>query len=90
MIEDAEFSVETTRLDPGDRILVYTDGVTEASNRSGQYFETKRLEQLLRANPGRSCAELITALTNAVETFTEGMPQSDDITAVVLEYEPEA
>ncbi|MCC6369270.1 MAG: SpoIIE family protein phosphatase [Bryobacterales bacterium] len=90
MLTDAEFSVETTRLDPGDRIVVYTDGVSEARNRAGQYFETKRLELLLRGNPGRSCAELITALTNAVEAFTEGMPQSDDITAVVLEYEPEA
>jgi len=90
MLADAEFSVETTRLDPGDRIVVYTDGVSEARNRAGQYFETKRLELLLRGNPGRSCAELITALTNAVEAFTEGMPQSDDITAVVLEYEPEA
>jgi serine phosphatase RsbU (regulator of sigma subunit) len=90
MLEEAEFSVETTHLDPGDRIVVYTDGVSEARNRAGQYFETKRLELLLRGNPGRSCAELITTLTNAVEAFTEGMPQSDDITAVVLEYEPEA
>ncbi|MBL8228219.1 MAG: SpoIIE family protein phosphatase [Bryobacterales bacterium] len=86
MLEDAEFTVVQTQLEPGDKIIVYTDGVSEAQNRQRQFFETKRLELLLRANAGKSCDALIQNVISAVETFTEGVPQSDDITAVVMEY----
>lgn len=86
MLEEATFEVEHTQLEPGDKIIVYTDGVSEAQNRQGHFFETKRLELLLRASAGKSCDALIQSVINAVETFTEGEPQSDDITAVVMEY----
>ncbi|HUQ93309.1 MAG TPA: SpoIIE family protein phosphatase [Bryobacteraceae bacterium] len=88
LLAEAEFSVDHTQIEAGDKIVVYTDGVSEAQNRAGQFFESKRLELLMRANPSKSCEELIAILINAVETFTEDVPQSDDITAVVMEYAP--
>jgi serine phosphatase RsbU (regulator of sigma subunit)/pSer/pThr/pTyr-binding forkhead associated (FHA) protein len=86
MLDEAEFTVKHTQLEPGDKVIVYTDGVSEAQNRQGQFFETKRLELLLRANTGKSCDAMIQSLIASIESFTEGVPQSDDITAVVMEY----
>lgn len=86
MLEDAEFTVEQVQLEPGDKVVVYTDGVSEAQNRQGHFFETRRLELLLRANAGKSCDAIMQSVIASVESFTEGVPQSDDITAVVMEY----
>jgi sigma-B regulation protein RsbU (phosphoserine phosphatase) len=86
MMEDAPFSVAELTLYPGDKIVAYTDGVSEAQNRKDQFFGTKRLELLMRAAAEESCEELIQVMMRAVESFTEGVPQGDDITAVVMEY----
>ncbi len=89
MLEEATFEVRSTQLEPGDKIVVYTDGVVEAENTAGKFFENKRLESLLRAEAGGSSQQIIAALIQAVEAFTEDLPQSDDITAVAMEYAPE-
>jgi len=89
MLPGVTFGVEHTQLEPGDKLLVYTDGVSEAQNRAGQFFETHRMEILLRENAPQSCEQLIQTLIRAVETFTEDVPQGDDITAVLMEYRPE-
>lgn len=88
LMEETQFSVEHTQLEAGDKILVYTDGVSEAQNRAGQFFETERLELLMRANAGKPCDHLISTMIRSVEAFTEDTPQGDDITAVVIEYSP--
>ncbi|MBL8177937.1 MAG: SpoIIE family protein phosphatase [Bryobacterales bacterium] len=88
MLPGAEFEVRHTQLQPGDKLLVYTDGVSEAQNRAGQFFETHRMEALLRANAAQSCEQLIQTLIRAVESFTEDVPQGDDITAVLMQYRP--
>jgi len=88
MLEEATFTVETMQLEPGDILTVYTDGVSEAQNTAGEFFEVPRLQLLLRANAGKRCEEVVQALFGAIEAFTEDTPQSDDITAVVMEYAP--
>lgn len=88
MLPNVTFTVEHTQLEPGDKILAYTDGVSEAQNRAGDFFDTQRMELLLRANAPKPCDQLIQLLIRAVENFTEDFPQSDDITAVVMEYAP--
>lgn len=88
MLPGATFAVEHTQLEPGDKLLVYTDGVSEAQNRGGQFFETQRMEALLRSHSAQSCDQLIQTLIRAVEAFTEDVPQGDDITAVLMEYRP--
>ncbi len=88
LIEEAEYSVSETQLLPGDKIAIYTDGVSEAQNAAGKFFDPRRIELLLKAGSNKGCQELIHSLVAAVEAFTEGMPQGDDLTAVVLEYVP--
>jgi len=85
LMEPAEFGVAEERLAPGDKIVIYTDGVTEAQNAAGEFFGKKRLRQIVTARAGGSCQAVHDAIQEAVTEFTEGAPQSDDITLVVLE-----
>ncbi len=86
LLEGAQFELGQCRLSAGDRLVVYSDGVTEAQNGSGDFFGRKRLRQAVAASGGASCRMLHDAIQDAVATFTEGAPQSDDVTLLVLEY----
>lgn len=86
LVEDAQYEVSEWRLTPGDKLIIYTDGVTEAQDPSGAFFGKKRLRELATAHAAATCAGLHDAIQSAVTTFTEGAAQSDDITLVVLQY----
>lgn len=86
MLDEAEFEVRETRLEPGDKILAYTDGVTDAQGRDRRHFGTRRVEELARSSRHLSCPDLLAALVKAVDDFNEGTEQEDDITAVAVEY----
>jgi phosphoserine phosphatase RsbU/P len=86
LVETAEFAVMEQRLAPGDKIVVYSDGVTEAQNLESAFFGKKRLREVVEAHAGDSCAAIHDAIQDAVTAFTEGAAQSDDITLVVLEF----
>jgi serine phosphatase RsbU (regulator of sigma subunit) len=86
LMEGAEFTLESIQLAPGDRVVIYSDGVTEAQNQNKEFFGKKRLYDLLKVHAGDSCSRIHDAIQEGVAAFTEGAPQSDDITLVVLEY----
>lgn len=86
---NARYDEETVRLVPGDRIVVFSDGVSEALSATGEEFGDDRLLAVLRsalALPHMDATSLVEALVAAVRVFTVGAPQSDDITAMVVEY----
>jgi len=84
VFEGAKYRAAQTTLEPGDRLFLYTDGVTEAMNAAGELFGNDRLEATLAAARG----PIIPAVTAALETFVAGAEQSDDITMLELEVEP--
>jgi serine phosphatase RsbU (regulator of sigma subunit) len=86
LMEGAEFTVDSLHLAPGDHVVIYSDGVTEAQNQAREFFGKKRLRDILNAHAGESCSAIHDAIQEGVATFTEGAPQSDDITVVVLEF----
>lgn len=88
MLDFATYDVESKRLEPGDKLVIYTDGVTEAVDEQGRFFEDKRVMAAIRANAAASCAELHDRLLNELKAFTGEASQSDDITLVVVEYQP--
>jgi serine phosphatase RsbU (regulator of sigma subunit)/pSer/pThr/pTyr-binding forkhead associated (FHA) protein len=88
ILEEAEFTVEERQLAPGDRIVIYTDGVTEAQNLRGEFFGRKQLRELVVAHAADSCAVLHDTVLRAVKVFTDTAMQADDITLVVVEYRP--
>jgi phosphoserine phosphatase RsbU/P len=86
LLDAAEFPVAEMLLAPGDKLLIYSDGVTEAQDREGGFFGKKRLRAAVAAHAGESGAALHDAVLEAVAAFTGGAPQSDDITVLALEY----
>ena len=88
MLEGAPFQTVEAQLTPGEKIVIYSDGLTEAANAEGAFFDTERLRVVLRENAALDAAGLHSALLAAVDRFTEGGIIRDDITALVIEYRP--
>jgi serine phosphatase RsbU (regulator of sigma subunit) len=86
MFPGVEFIAGRVSLVPGDFLIVYTDGVTEASNPAGEMFGDERLRTLVRGFEGKSALQLADAVRAAVRDFSSGAPQADDITLLVLKY----
>ncbi len=89
MFETAEYEVRETRLEPGDKLVIYTDGITDARARDDRFFEEERLQDTVRRFATATGAELHAAILQAVTDFTGGAEQADDVTLVVVEYQPE-
>jgi sigma-B regulation protein RsbU (phosphoserine phosphatase) len=79
---DQRYNQETQALRPGDQIVFYTDGITEATDPSGRMFGLSRLDAALE-NCHLDANGLIQAVLDAVENFTAGQPASDDRTVLV-------
>jgi sigma-B regulation protein RsbU (phosphoserine phosphatase) len=88
MLEGAQFQMLQTQLAPGDKVVIYSDGLTEGENAEGEFFETERLRICLRDNARLDAAGLHMALLHTIDQFTEGGVIRDDVTALVLEYTP--
>src|SRR5579871_3408885 len=79
MIEGATFPMVQTQLGPGDKVIIYSDGLTEAENAEGEFYDTERLRLCLRDYAAYDAAKLHAALLEAVDDFTEGGVIGDDI-----------
>ena len=90
VIEDAEFEAGQINLRAGDTVVALTDGVTDAVNRAGQRFGDERLSVTLSADPPGEAADIVGRIFTAVDTFALDEVQFDDITCIVLRYDPHA
>lgn len=73
-------------MEPGDVIVYYTDGVTEAEDVDGRAYGEDRMIELVAANAKRSAQELLSVLVSDVNKFCEGAPPFDDMTLVIVRY----
>ena len=83
----AQYECGTVYLRPGDHLVLFTDGVIEARNKKGDEFGEERLLSLLQKNARATVPEILTRLREAVEEFSAGTPQHDDITMMVLGFQ---
>jgi sigma-B regulation protein RsbU (phosphoserine phosphatase) len=86
LLEHAAFELQQRALAAGDKLVIYTDGVSEAQNEDGEFFGKQRLRQAIAEHCAVSCQALHDGVQEAVAAFTGGAPQADDVTLVVLEY----
>jgi serine phosphatase RsbU (regulator of sigma subunit) len=84
MNPDAVFSEHQYEMEPGDRVILYTDGVVEALNTRGQVYGDDRLREVA-ARPAPGPDALVRAIDDDVRAFAAGQPQSDDVTIVGFE-----
>jgi sigma-B regulation protein RsbU (phosphoserine phosphatase) len=86
MFPTAPYSGDETELKPGDTLVVYSDGVTEAHNVAGEEFGEARLVTVLERYTRGSAAIVLEQIINAVKEFARGAEQYDDVTALVVKY----
>ena len=84
VMAEAEYRDDTVRLEPGDVILTYTDGVTEAMNPAHVLYSEARLRETLAALAGRGVKDTVSEIVASVKVHAAGAPQSDDITVLAV------
>lgn len=88
LVEGSRFVDAETRLEPGDALLLLTDGVIEAPGTDGEPFGLPRTETVLLRNIAAHPAELLQNLRIDLDEFQDGAPPEDDVTALVVEWRP--
>ena len=83
-VEGKYFRLQKAKVEPGSRILVYTDGVTEAARADYAQFGDERLLEYAATCKGRGVREIVNGLLAAVDGFVVGAEQSDDITIMAI------
>jgi len=86
MFSEAEYQSSRIQVSPGDYIVIYTDGVSEAANPQNELFEEGRLRTILEGFKGETVEDLTAAVREGVKNFVSGAPQSDDITILAIQY----
>jgi serine phosphatase RsbU (regulator of sigma subunit)/pSer/pThr/pTyr-binding forkhead associated (FHA) protein len=89
MMDFNTWKEESVMLEPGDFILVFTDGIPEAMNRGGDQFGDERLEKYLLDNCDKTPGKLLKSLMTEVDNFIGDNPRSDDITLIALRRDGE-
>jgi sigma-B regulation protein RsbU (phosphoserine phosphatase) len=80
----ATWEQQTVHLAVGDVLMLYTDGITEAQDAQGSFFDEARLQEVARANLGRSASAMQEAVMARVGAFVGAAPQSDDQALMVV------
>ncbi|NUQ66461.1 MAG: SpoIIE family protein phosphatase [Pirellulales bacterium] len=89
IVADAEFAAGVPReLEPGDLVLLLTDGITEARSPAGEMFGIQRTLSLVRENRELPSDEIVRLLYEAVREFSAGEKLSDDMTSILIKIEP--
>jgi sigma-B regulation protein RsbU (phosphoserine phosphatase) len=86
ILKSVAYDTAAIQLEPGDRILLFTDGITEAMNPGRELYGEDRLERLLEQSEAASVEALVCSVTEAATAFADGAPASDDITVMGICY----
>ena len=85
-MEGMKYKEYEIQLSPGDKLFVYTDGVSEANDPDGNMFEVKRMIDALNEDPDASPAQILGAVRGEISKFVREAEQFDDLTMLCLEY----
>lgn len=86
-MEGIRYKAGSIKLSPGDKVFLYTDGVTEATNGDNELYGRQRLDDILTKNTRMSATELLPAVKAEIDAFVGEAPQFDDITMLCMEYQ---
>lgn len=85
VLDGGEWEQATLTLAPGDTLLIYSDGLTDAQSQNGDFYGLERLQAAVEANAGRSAQQMLDAILADVRQFVGDAPRFDDITAMVVQ-----
>jgi sigma-B regulation protein RsbU (phosphoserine phosphatase) len=86
LVPEAEYCTAHVQLDPGDTLVLFSDGVTEAMDPKEELFGVPRLVDTLRGHNGKALDELQKIVLESVENFARGTSQADDLTLLLVRY----
>ena len=86
LFDGLPFTEESVKMEPGDFLVLFSDGVSEALDPAGAEFEDARIVESIADAPGREAPVQMAHLLSCVKKFTAGAPQNDDVTVVVVAY----
>jgi len=86
LVPEAEYCAAAVKLEPGDTLVLFSDGVTEAMDPNEDFFGIPRLVQLLTGHNDTPLDEMQKMLLEAVENFSRGASQADDLTLLLVRY----
>jgi serine phosphatase RsbU (regulator of sigma subunit)/ligand-binding sensor domain-containing protein len=84
VMEEFEYDEQRHGLEPGDTLMIYSDGISDAMDEADHPFGEQRLAETLRRNRNRSAAEVVAVVLRAVKRHARRQPMQDDMTLVVL------
>ena len=90
LLPGARYEAGEARLEPGDVLVLYTDGIVEANDPEGEEYGIERLADLCRRHRQASCGEIAAALDADLDAFVRGVPFADDRTLVMARRLPAA
>jgi sigma-B regulation protein RsbU (phosphoserine phosphatase) len=86
LVPEAQYAAVCLKLEPGDTLVLFSDGVTEAMDPDEQLFGVPRLKQVLTGQTECPLENLQKCVLEAVENFTRGAHQADDLTLLIVRY----
>jgi sigma-B regulation protein RsbU (phosphoserine phosphatase) len=84
ILEDANYEETELKLEPGDRVVFYTDGIVEAMNTKEEMYGFERLQEVIKSSRADTAGELMIEIKESVHDFTGDALQHDDITVIVV------
>ena len=87
--ESADFNINTAKLSPGDTVILYTDGITEAVDSAGELYGEERLLTAINNQNYLNTKDMLQYIKQDTYKFTKEMPQSDDMTMLIFKYNGE-
>lgn len=90
LVPDIEVTTSRSQLEPGDTLVLFTDGINEAENPAGDMFGLERLQDVVAARAALPISQLRSEILKAVDDFACGAYQNDDITVLIVRYQGKA
>jgi len=84
MLEGSAYDQAKVSFEPGDAVLCFSDGISEATNSRGEMWDESEVEKVVRASRGQSAEQMIASLVEAADRFTGDAEQADDMTVVAI------
>ena len=85
VIDDPQPASEEIALQPGELVLLFTDGIAEATSPQGEQFGNRRIFETVRQHAGRSAEEILAAIVSAGLAFRGQIPIDDDVTMLIIQ-----
>ncbi len=84
ILDEANYEETQLQMEPGDKVVYYTDGIVEAMNKHKDMYGFERLHEVVKSSPAENAEALMNDIIKDVSDFTGAAPQHDDLTIIVV------